>query len=128
VRANARAFLSDNIGYVWPKSVAPNQPGVLDWGFLIDPTERQGVDRLDAQYFRANIIPTERYVLSVTNSTEYRLTPDGSDITNLYLTGDWTRNGLNCGCVEATVMAGMACSRAICGYPQHIVGETDNWL
>ncbi len=131
VKQNARAFLSTNIPYIWPKAGNPDdptQPGVLNWSLLIDPLGRQGLGRLDAQFFRANITPTERYVLAVTGSTIYRLTPGGSGIDNLYLTGDWTRNGLNCGCVEATVMAGMECSRAMCGSPKTIVGETDNWL
>jgi uncharacterized protein with NAD-binding domain and iron-sulfur cluster len=64
-------------------------------------------------------------VLSLAGSTQYRLRSDQSGFTNLYLAGDWTRNGLNAGCVEAAVMSGMQASRAICGSPTQIIGEKD---
>jgi hypothetical protein len=44
---------------------------------------------------------------------------------NLFLAGDWILNGLNFGCIESCVMGGLEASRAICGYPKYIVGETD---
>ena len=37
---------------------------------------------------------------------------------------DWV-TGINAGCVEAAVMGGMFASRAMCGVPEHIVGEED---
>jgi hypothetical protein len=67
-------------------------------------------------------------VLSVAGSTQYRLKARGTDFPNLILAGDWTLNGLNAGCVEATVMSGMQASRAICGVPHTVIGETDDWL
>ena len=63
--------------------------------------------------------------MSVVGSTRYRLASDQSGFANLFLTGDWIRTGLNAGCVEAAVMAGMQASRAISGYPVMIQGETD---
>jgi hypothetical protein len=35
------------------------------------------------------------------------------------------RNGLNYGCVESAVMGGLQAARALCGYPEVIVGEED---
>jgi len=63
--------------------------------------------------------------MSVVGSTKYRLRTDQSGFSNLFLTGDWIKTGLNAGCVEAAVMAGMQTSRAISGYPIDIDGETD---
>jgi hypothetical protein len=59
--------------------------------------------------------------MSVVNN-QYRLRTDQSGFSNLFLTGDWIK-GINAGCVEAAVMAGMQTSRAISGYPAVIEGE-----
>lgn len=67
--------------------------------------------------------PSDRYVLSLPGSTQYRLHADESGVENLYLAGDWVRTGLNMGCLEAAVMAGKRASRAISGHPGVIPGE-----
>ena len=77
------------------------------------------------QRFAIAVAPSERYVLSVVNSTQYRMEAGGSGFNNLYLAGDWIKTGLNCGCMEATIMSGMQASRAICGYPENVPGEHD---
>lgn len=47
---------------------------------------------------RANVSPPELYVLSVPGSSQYRLPAvDPHEFSNLYLAGDWTKNGLNLG-------------------------------
>lgn len=99
--------------------------GAFPWQWLIDESGATGVQRFDAQYWRANVDPSERYVMSVVDSTKYRLQTDQSGYTNLFLTGDWIKTGLNAGCVEAAVMAGMQASRAMSGHPPMIDGETD---
>jgi len=119
-----RGFLERHTRALWPHAVKPGEQG-LNWDLLVDPQDREGAARLDAQYFRANLDPSERYVLSVPGSTKHRLRSDESGFHNLFLAGDWTRNGLNAGCVEAAVMSGMQASRAICGQPEVIVGESD---
>jgi predicted NAD/FAD-dependent oxidoreductase len=68
-------------------------------------------------FYRANIDPSERYVLSVKDSTQYRLDGRNSGFSNLYLAGDWTICGLNAGCVEAAFISGMLASNAMTGYP-----------
>ena len=51
-----------------------------------------GEARVDAQYFRANVSDSERFVLTVPGSSQYRLPAnDPNEFSNLYLAGDWTR-------------------------------------
>lgn len=104
---------------------AAGPAGAFPWHWLIDQSGAIGVQRFDAQYWRANVDPSERYVMSVVGSTRYRLRTDQSGFSNLFLTGDWIKTGLNAGCVEAAVMAGMQTSRAMSGHPAQIDGETD---
>ncbi len=115
--------LKNEIFWLWPEVA---KAGEFDWDCLLskDPTI-SGEARFNEQYWRSNIDPSERYVLSVKNSTQYRLGTDETQFDNLYITGDWIKTGLNAGCVEAATMAGMQTSRAICGLPQKIVGESD---
>ncbi|MCU1276921.1 MAG: cytoplasmic rane protein, partial [bacterium] len=82
----------------------------------------------DAQYFRANVKPSERYVLTVPGSTVYRLFADDllhckPGCANLFLAGDWVRTGINGGCIEAATMAGMQAARALSGSYFDIVGD-----
>jgi uncharacterized protein with NAD-binding domain and iron-sulfur cluster len=118
VRQAALDLLNKKIAPLWPKFVSPDtrQP---DWDLLIDarPQPAAGQERFNSQYWRANIDPSERYVLSEKDSLQYRLKPGASGFANLVITGDWTDNGFNVGCVEATVMSGMLASNAICGHP-----------
>ncbi|CAN7585526.1 NAD(P)-binding protein [Duganella sp. LjRoot269] len=114
--------LSQQIASLWS---AAGPAGAFPWQWLVDGSGATGVARFDSQYWRANVDPSERYVMSVVNSTRYRLATDQSGFANLYLTGDWIKTGLNAGCVEAAVMAGMQTSRAMSGHPAVIEGETD---
>ncbi|HYH94663.1 FAD-dependent oxidoreductase [Hyalangium sp.] len=117
-------WLKEWIGPLWPEASRYNPTG-LDWELLVDSGGAKGVARFDSQYWRANIDPPERYVLSLPGSTAARLGSHDSDYPNLYLAGDWTLTGLNCGCVEAAVMSGLQASQAISGSPGHIAGESD---
>jgi hypothetical protein len=85
-----------------------------------------GAERFGHQYWRPNIDPTERYVLAVAGSTQYRIRADQSGFSNLYLAGDWIRNGFDTpGCIESAVISGRQAARAISGRSFKIVGETD---
>ena len=86
----------------WPKNFGT---GAFDWDSLVDI------------YYRANIDPSDRYVLSVSGSTSSRLTGYKSGFSNLYLAGDWTVNGLNAGCVEAATMSGKIIGNVLAGNP-----------
>ena len=93
-------------------------------GSLIDC--QVGIARFNAQFFRANIDPTELYVMSFTGSSAFRLKTDQTaSFGNLYITGDWIDNGFNAGCIEATVMAGLQTARAISGINIEISGEKE---
>ena len=120
VESNALGMLQKNVEPIWPKVTAAN--GELDWSALEAPDSANGQDRLKTQFFHVNVDPSERYVISAAGSDQYRLSTDGSGFSNLYLTGSWIDHGFNVSCVEATVMSGMAASRAISGVPQVIVG------
>ena len=69
------------------------------------------MDRFKAQFWKANVEPGDRYVQSLAGTTQHRLAPGGSGLRNLYLAGDWTRNGLNLGCIEAAVISGRTAAR-----------------
>lgn len=123
-----RELLEASIGWLWPgATTAPGGPQHgLDWDLLVDAREHpaSGIGRLDAQFFRGNVAPSERFTLSVKGSLSARLYPHESGFSNLVLAGDWTRNDFNIGNVEATVMSGMLAASAISGYPKRsaIVG------
>ena len=126
-RHNALRFLNGDAGGFWPG--ADDGTGVkhFDWRYLIAPDGARGEARFDAQYWRANFPPAERYVTTFAGTPQYRLRADESGVANLYLAGDWTKNGLDAGCVEAAVTSGMLCSRAITGQPTEIAG-IGGWL
>lgn len=122
VRAMSAAWLRDHARWLFP-GAADATTGGLAWDALYDADERTGEARLDAQYLRANTEGSERYVLFVAGSTRHRLPADDSGFDNLSLAGDWTRTGLDAGCVEAATMSGLQAARGILGTPLRIPGE-----
>jgi uncharacterized protein with NAD-binding domain and iron-sulfur cluster len=119
-KANAIELLRDRIAALWPAARAG-----FPWQWLVDPLDAEGAARLDRQYWRANVDPSERYVLSVAGSSALRLDSAASGLPNLFLAGDWLRTGLDSGCVEAAIIGGMHASRALSGYPETIPGDSD---
>jgi uncharacterized protein with NAD-binding domain and iron-sulfur cluster len=117
---NATSYLANDVHHLWPNVASQ---GIFDWSILTDQSDQSGEKRFDSQYWRSNVDPSERYVLSVKNSSQYRLATNGTVFTNLFITGDWISTGVNAGCVEAATMAGMETSRAVCGFPEIINGE-----
>jgi uncharacterized protein with NAD-binding domain and iron-sulfur cluster len=117
---NSLSFLKENIGVLWPASM---NEGTFDLDSLVSLTGGEGEARFREQFFRVNIDPSERYVLSLPGSTKYRMAPGDSRFVNLYLAGDWTLSDLNVGCIEATVISGRLASRAISGRPAFIYGS-----
>lgn len=116
VRENARTWLSQNIAPLWPRGARPDS-GSLDFELLLDG--------FDKQYFRANIDPSERYVLSTPGSMQYRLHTDQSGFDNMFLAGDWIVTRVNSGAFEAAVEAGCRCSHAMSGVPAKVFGLHD---
>ncbi len=107
--ASAGRYLAGDAQVFWPKRFGPDGPAA---------------GTLASTYNRINIDPGERYTLSVTDSSKARLRSDGSGYANLYLTGDWIRNGQNLGSFEATTISGKLASRAISGFP-HTIARID---
>ena len=107
-------WMNSRLPLLWPNARDPVTSD-FRWDLLDAPPSTGGSDRLDFQYVRTNIDPWERYVLSKPGTLRWRLWPDGSGISNLFLAGDWARTGLDAGCIEAAVMSGRAAARAITG-------------
>lgn len=107
---------------MWPKA---EKNGKFDLNLLHAEKAKTGPAKFKAQYFRENFYGSERYVLSVPGSVQYRLPPDGTGFENLYIAGDWTRCGINAGCVEAATISGLGAARGLTGADIEIVGEGD---
>jgi len=120
VRQKLETWLNQQSGALWEKARSGNG---FDFQKLWDPRGRVGAERLKAQYVRANISPTECCPGTEPGSSRQRLRSHESGFSNLTLAGCYIRTGLNTTCVEGAVMSGMQASRAICGFPQQVVGE-----
>ena len=123
VRANALTWLREQAGALWPSAADSHDPRGLNWYFLVDPQERAGEARFEAQFIRGILNPSERYILSAPGSTRFRLRAEETGIDNLLHVGDHTFTGVNAGCVEAAVMSGMNAAQHLAGYPSHILGD-----
>jgi uncharacterized protein with NAD-binding domain and iron-sulfur cluster len=115
VKQSAIAFLRQHMGHFWPDAF-DRGTGDFRWDLLAGG-QGAGVARFDAQYWRANVNPSDRYVLSLPGSDRFRLKTDATGFANLYVVGDWIDSGFNLGCVEAAVMSGLLASHAIRGVP-----------
>jgi uncharacterized protein with NAD-binding domain and iron-sulfur cluster len=125
VKLEALRLFNDLIGpFCMPNALISNDGGkekMFNWNLVVDPAGNKitGQDRFASQYIHANVMPSERYVLSVPGSSKHRLPAnDPDEFANMYLTGDWTDNGFNLGCVESATMSGLLASNAISGYPK----------
>jgi uncharacterized protein with NAD-binding domain and iron-sulfur cluster len=112
VKAHGLRFLSRDLASLWKRGTNP-LIRELYWDRLVDFTGETGAARLDGQFFRANVEPSERYVLSVPGSSVRRIPPDDTGFENLYAVGDWTSCKINAGCVEAAVISGMLAANGI---------------
>ncbi len=115
-RTNVAAWTNDELVRLWQGAKRADGRGFDDALFY---------STFDDQYFRVNMYGSERYVLSVTGSVFKRLAPDESGFENLFLAGDWTRCGLNAGCVEAATMSGIAAASAVTGRELPNIGADD---
>jgi uncharacterized protein with NAD-binding domain and iron-sulfur cluster len=129
VARNAALFLSRDIKHLWPAAV--DARGEFRWDILVDaggdgPRKKRAppAGSLASQYVRANVSPSDRYVLSLPGSSRYRISPLDDTYDNLTVAGDWTDCGLNEGCVEAAVMSGRLAAHALSRSPslENIVG------
>jgi uncharacterized protein with NAD-binding domain and iron-sulfur cluster len=132
-RADERAYneglqhLREHACVLWPGAEHAGRNGDFDWTLLYDYDDREGQERGRAQYWRANIYGSERYVITPPGSVEHRIRPSEAKATNLAFAGDWTRNGVCGGSVEAAMTSGKLASQHLCGSPAVVPG-TDGWL
>ncbi len=113
VHASSQAWMTSWLHTLWP---AIGKDAAFDWSILYSPGDLTGPARLQDQYWRANTSPSERYVLSLPGTLQYRMEPGGSGYANLFLAGDWTRvPEINAGCVEVAVMSGLLAASALSG-------------
>lgn len=133
-RRNALQFLENAMCKLWPSlhltadDVAASDADWttrIDWNKFVDLEHGVGLSRFDFQVVSANVGPNESYVLAWPGTLRYRMRPDESGYRNLFLAGDWTRNGIEAGTVEGAVMSGIKAARAISGKPLPLVGSDD---
>ncbi|HKX65767.1 MAG TPA: FAD-dependent oxidoreductase [Intrasporangium sp.] len=110
VRERLRHFLDDEVGALWPG--ATDSRG-FRWQLLRDDEGRSGPDRLAAQYLRANVDPSDRYVQSLPGSGRHRLAAGRTGFGNLAVVGDWTACGFDAGSLEAATRSGILAARSI---------------
>lgn len=113
VKESVQDWMTSWLHNLWP---VIGQGDDFRWDLLHASDTLSGPERLDAQFWQANIDPTARYVLSLPGTLKYRMEPGGSGYGNLYLAGDWTRvPEINAGCVEVATMSGIAAASALSG-------------
>jgi uncharacterized protein with NAD-binding domain and iron-sulfur cluster len=64
---------------------------------------------------RGNIERSSRYVLCTPGGLADRPTPVVDLVANLFLAGDWTRNGVDIPCLEGAVTSALLAAQAILG-------------
>ena len=136
VRKAAEDFLDGPVREVWPGAFdvaggfrwdilkAPDDAGQNDAGQTDagqddqpDAAALAGRERFATQYWRANVNPSDRYVIHTPGSFRYRISPLDRTYDNLTIAGDWTNSGFHSGCVEGAVMSGLLAAHALSGCP-----------
>lgn len=97
----------------------------LLWPQAVDGTGALPAEAVVEVYQRANVDPSERYVMSVAGSASARIKANETGFDNLVITGDWIDNGFNAGCVEAAAMAGLQAGNTVLGRPLYdgVIGQ-----
>lgn len=113
-----KGFVQNNARPIWPGTMNGN---TFDWSVLAAPEGTAGVQRLAAQYWRANVDTTELYILSTPEGIANRIAAGNTGLSNLVFAGDWTDNGFNIGSVEGAVMSGLQAAEAVSGVPIDII-------
>ncbi|MGE2727728.1 FAD-dependent oxidoreductase [Mycolicibacterium pulveris] len=111
--AEALNFLDNLVGVHLPGAVTDRG---FAWHLLAGADGRRGAEALATQHLSVNIDPSDRYVLSLPGTDDYRLRSDEAGYDNLVLAGDWTDSGLNSGCIESAVLSGLQAANAILGH------------
>jgi uncharacterized protein with NAD-binding domain and iron-sulfur cluster len=124
VKAGAGAWMTGYLDGLWQLI---GSGANFHWDWLHSPSNLNGSARLDDQYWRCNINPSDRYVQSLPGTLQYRMESGKSGYGNLYLAGDWTRvPEINAGCVEVAAMSGLMAASAASGVHIPIVATDLN--
>ncbi len=109
-------WLYSHGGWLWPEATSRELPQGFNFD-LMTPTEENHeltpIEKFYQQFFLLNIEPSDRYVLALPGSNQFRMKTDGSGYSNLFLTGDWIDFGFNVGHMEGAVSAGLTAAHAI---------------
>jgi uncharacterized protein with NAD-binding domain and iron-sulfur cluster len=114
VLKNTMEFLNLAVDNFLPGAVE-YYPREFRWSLLAGAEGCVDGPPVASQHLRANVAPSERYVLSLPGTTRFRLAPSDSGYQNLFLAGDWTHVGLDAGCVETAATSGLLAARALRG-------------
>lgn len=88
----------------------------FNYGLLVDERNGKDVARLAAAYQRGNYEPHELCTLALPEKTQYRMRADATGYSNLFVSGDWTDNGVYLACVEGAFQAGIRTARAVAAH------------
>ncbi|MFP4513401.1 MAG: NAD(P)-binding protein [Acidimicrobiales bacterium] len=118
-RATFVQWLNSAVSIFPEAGTNPFIPASFDTDALWCPpdSDDRGEARVDAQYWRANIDPNERYVPSPPGTAALRPKAWESGADNLALASDWIFTGINIGSFEGAVMSGMLAAHALTGAP-----------
>lgn len=105
----SRSWLDDNLSLLLPNANAASSRA--EAGGLL--------------YVRLNSYPSDEYVLTLPGDVQHRLPAGATSAENLFVAGDWTRNGYDIGSFETAVASGLQCARAMLGGGGAIFGERD---
>ena len=106
-------WMDTELGLFWPH-MKDGQGGFL-YSVLHDPERRQGSARLEWQFVHHGATGSQRHTLSLPGNLAYRLPPGKSGFANLYLAGDWTRNGVDTASMESAAVSGYQAAAAVSG-------------
>lgn len=127
-KATGLEFIETQMHYLLPVIHTPQDD--VNWNLLANMKTDTTNDeilrrskRFDAQYWCANVNPTDRNIYPAVGSAKYRLKPDETGYSNLYFVGDWTKTSLNVGCLEDAAISGKMAARSISGQYFFIPGE-----
>ena len=107
-------WLMDNMGWFLKGATSRAYPTGIDMRLLRAVSASQdGRVKYAEQFFSAAVAPSDRYVIAVPGTEQFRLRPDGSGLRNLWLVGDWTDYGTNIGYMEGCVISAHKAVRAL---------------
>ena len=120
VEMSLAAWLDRFGSAIWPTAIGPDG---FDWGVLWDPENRPRQLRLRAQYWRANVTPTECCPGSSSGTLLQRIAATRRNFRTCSSPDAICEPVSNSTCVEGAVMSGMQAARALCGSPAVILAE-----